>query len=100
VDVDQVVGDQAAVTVKWPSPVDVGRRVPLVPLGLLVEPAHLSVVAVVVVTEVRRVLDVDDVTWLHGLASCGSGPILPRLARRGSKVDMETTTSTSARRGG
>jgi hypothetical protein len=33
VNVDEIVGDQAAVAFEWPSPVDVRRRVPLVDLG-------------------------------------------------------------------
>jgi hypothetical protein len=63
VDVDEIVGDQPAVppsgAVERLRPVDVGRRVPLVELGLLVEVAEVGVLAVIIVAEVRDVADVD-----------------------------------------
>ena len=48
VNVDEVVGDQPAIAFERPGPVDVGRRVPLIDLGLLVEPPHVGVLAIVI----------------------------------------------------
>ena len=56
-DVHKVVRDQAAVALQRHRPVDIGGGVPLVDLGLLVEPAHM--VAAVVVEKVRRVVRFD-----------------------------------------
>ena len=40
VDIDEIVGDQPAIAVERLRPVDIGRGVPLVELGLLVEVPH------------------------------------------------------------
>ena len=55
VNVDEVVGDQPAIAFERPGPVDVGRRVPLIDLGLLVEPPHVGVLAIVIMPEIRGV---------------------------------------------
>ena len=65
VDVDQIVGDQAAVAVERLLPVDIGRGIPLIDLGLLVEPPHVGVLAIVVMPEIRGVRGVDPVSALH-----------------------------------
>jgi hypothetical protein len=65
VDVDQVIGDQPAVALERHLPVDVGGGVPLVDLGLLVEPAQIGLLAAVVVKEVRGVVGLDLVTVGH-----------------------------------
>ena len=65
VDVDEVVGDQPAIAFERPGPVDVGRRVPLIDLGLLVEPPHIGVLAIVIMPEVGRVLGLDLVSAFH-----------------------------------
>ena len=66
VDVDKVVGDQPAVALERHRPVDVGGGVPLVDLGLLVEPAQVGLLAAVVVEKVRGVLRLDLVPFGHG----------------------------------
>ena len=67
VNVDQIVGDQAAVAVKRLLPVDIGRSVPLIDLGLLVEPPHIRLFAVVDMVEIGNVADVDVVPTLHAV---------------------------------
>ena len=64
-DIDEVVGDQAAIAFERPGPVDVGRRIPLIDLGLLVEPPHVGVLAIVVMSEIGRVPGLDLVPALH-----------------------------------
>ena len=65
VDVDEIVGDQAAVAVERHRPVDVRGGVPLVDLGLLVEPAQVGLVAAVVVAEMRGIAGLDLMSALH-----------------------------------
>ena len=67
VDVDEIVGDQPAVALERHRPVDVGGGVPLVDLGLLVEPAQVGLLAGVVVEKVRGVLRLDLVPVGHGV---------------------------------
>src|SRR4051812_27910539 len=67
VDVDQVVGDQATVAVQRHRPIDVAGGVPLVVLGLLVQPAQIGLVARIVVTEMRSVTRLDLVPVSHGV---------------------------------
>ena len=57
--------DAPAIAFEGNGPVDVGRRVPLIDLGLLVEPAQVRLVAGVVVTEMRRVARLDLMTCSH-----------------------------------
>ena len=59
VDVHKVVRDQPAVALERHRPVDIGGGVPLVDLGLLVEPAQVGLLAAVVVEKVRRVVRFD-----------------------------------------
>ena len=63
--IDEIVGNQPAVAVERLSPVDIGRRIPLIDLGLLVEPPHIGLFAVVDMAEMRDVADVDLVLALH-----------------------------------
>jgi hypothetical protein len=58
-DVHEVVRDQPAVALERHRPVDIGGGVPLVDLGLLVEPAQVGLLTGVVVEKVRRVASVD-----------------------------------------
>ena len=73
VNVDKVVGDQPAVApaiaVERLGPVDIGRGVPLVELGLLVEVPHVRVLAVVIMAEVSDIANVDLVPAFHKIAS-------------------------------
>ena len=66
VDVNEVVGDQPAIAVERPVPVDVGRRIPLVELGLLIKPPHVGMFAVIDMAEIGGVLGFDVMTALHG----------------------------------
>ena len=64
-DVYKVVGDQTAVALERHRPVDIAGGVPLVDLGLLVEPAQVGLLAGVVVEKVRRVASLDLVPVGH-----------------------------------
>jgi hypothetical protein len=70
VDVDEIVGDQPAVTVERNVPVDVAGGVPLVDLRLLVEPAQIGLVAAVVVAEMRGVARLDLVPVGNDVPPC------------------------------
>jgi hypothetical protein len=74
VDVDEVVGNEPAVALERSLPFDVAGGVPLVELRLLVEPAHVGVLAVVEVAEKRDVLDIDLMPVLHSCLRRGSLP--------------------------
>jgi hypothetical protein len=65
VNVDEVVGDQPAIAFERPGPVDVGRRVPLIDLGLLVEPPHVGMLAIVTMSKIGCVAGLDLVSALH-----------------------------------
>jgi hypothetical protein len=67
VDVYKVVRNQPAVALERYRPVDVGGGVPLVDLGLLVEPAQVGLFTGVVVEKVRGVLCLDLVPFGHGV---------------------------------
>jgi len=72
VDVDELVGQHALVEIDGTRPVDVARDVPLIPLGVLVEPAELWMLHGVFVLEERLELGGDGVhragrRWCHGL---------------------------------
>lgn len=69
VNVDEVVGDQAAVALERPGPVNVGRGIPLIDLGLLIKPPHVGVLRIVVMPEIRGVAGLDLVSALHREAS-------------------------------
>src|SRR5260370_1278025 len=66
-DVDEIVGDQPAIALERHRPVDVAGGVPLIDLGLLIEPAQVRLVAAVVVAEVCGVARLDLVPVVHNV---------------------------------
>ena len=64
-DVYEIVRDQAAVAFERAAPVDVGRRVPLIDLGLFVEAPHIGVLAIVAMPEIGDIAGLDLVSALH-----------------------------------
>src|ERR1700716_3609805 len=70
VDVDEIVRDQPAIALKRHRPVDVAGGVPLIGLGLLVEPAQVRLVAAVVVAEMCGVTRLDLVPVVHNVPPC------------------------------
>src|SRR5580704_3761896 len=71
-DVDEIVGDQPAITLERHRPVDILGSVPLIDLGLLVEPAQVGLVAAVVMAEVCGVTRLDLVPVVHNAPPCRS----------------------------
>ena len=87
VNIDQIVGDQPAIAVERLLPVDIGRGIPLVELGLLVEPPHIGVLAIVIMAEIRGIAGLDVMTAFHlwplclGGADAGLGLCQPNVER-------------------
>ena len=67
VNIDQIVGDQTAIALERLLPVDIGRGVPLIDLGLLVEAPHVRLFAVVDMVEIGDIANVDVVPTLHAV---------------------------------
>src|SRR5262249_20673652 len=63
----EIIGDEAAIAVERLLPIDVGRSVPLIDLGLLVEPPHIAMLAIVIVAEIRGVVGLDVMTAFHAI---------------------------------
>ena len=70
-DVDEIVGDQPAIARERHRPVDIRGGVPLIDLGLLVEPAQVGLVAAIVVAEVCGVTRLDLVPVVHNVPPVG-----------------------------
>ena len=75
--VDEIVGDQAAIAVERLFPIDIGRGVPLIDLGLLVKPPHVGMLAVVDVAEIRGIAGFDVMTAFHRILRVEGGIIAP-----------------------
>src|SRR6516165_6888090 len=65
INVDEIVCDEVAIAFEGLFPVDVPSCVPLIELRLLVEPAQISVLAVVVVPKIGSVSNLDLVSAFH-----------------------------------